>query len=498
MDQASEEASSSTATNSGCAFPAPAERPVVLQCPYTLSSCPLFNPTFSTAEVLEAAAESPSQLPTGIATESTPPPSGGEPGQSTSSMRKYGLAESMRNAASPPAKSVELDHSSPFQYIDFSIAPIEDTPSVSSQSLMTSRGPRRSASPRLRPTSPRGGEMFAEADMPRSRRLASGTSPEARYPPVSEPQMPVLALLPNGVPALPPDPFKQGAPEAVSPCLYGSPDLSPALNAHAPLESMRRIPSGSSSGGETFSSFGTAPLDLEMGPPDLRVAYELAGLAARSKSSQSPSGSAPSLPNLDGTIASVLPPLPNPSTMDQKMVLVDSDEHKTATPFISKLNHLLSDPGLSDVIRWNDDGTVILYAHTSPRLLEILGRFFRHTTVASFARQLNIYAFRRLGTAELLTQLERCRSTGVRGCASEWSGFTHDAMWREEPGGGRGPCDLGKLKPSGPKTEKGKQNLAKKMAENGGSKKRRKRGPETAAVAAAQGSTSAAARAADE
>lgn len=413
-------------------------------------------------------------------------------------MRKYGLAESMRNAASPPAKSVELDHSSPFQYIDFSIAPIEDTLSVSSQSLMTSRGPRRSASPRVRPTSPRGGEMFAEADLSRSRRVAPGTSPEARYPPVSEPQMPVLALLPNGVPALPPDPFKRGAPEAVSPCLYGSPDLPPALSAHAPLESMRRIPSGSSSGGETFSSFGTAPLDLEMGPPDLRVAYELAGLAARSKSSQSPSGSAPSLPNLDGTIASVLPPLPNPSTMDQKMVLVDSDEHKTATPFISKLNHLLSDPGLSDVIRWNDDGTVILYAHTSPRLLEILGRFFRHTTVASFARQLNIYAFRRLGTAELLTQLERCRSIGVRGCASEWSGFTHDAMWREEPGGGRGPCDLGKLKPSGPKTEKGKQNLAKKMAENGGSKKRRKRGPETAAVAAAQASTSAATRAADE
>lgn len=153
------------------------------------------------------------------------------------------------------------------------------------------------------------------------------------------------------------------------------------------------------------------------------------------------------------------------------------------SPPNTELNHLLSDTSYSDVIRWNHDGTVILYAHTSPRLLEILGRFFRHTTVASFARQLNIYAFRRLGTSELLTQLEACRSLGVRGCASEWSGFTHEWMWREMVG--RPPCDLGMLKPSGPKTEKGKQNLAKKMAENGGSKKRRKRGPAAATAAAA-------------
>lgn len=159
-------------------------------------------------------------------------------------------------------------------------------------------------------------------------------------------------------------------------------------------------------------------------------------------------------------------------------------DRRLAPPNI-ELNHLLSDTSYSDVIRWNHDGTVILYAHTSPRLLEILGRFFRHTTVASFARQLNIYAFRRLGTSELLTQLEACRSLGVRGCASEWSGFTHECMWREMVG--RPTCDLGMLKPSGPKTEKGKQNLAKKMAENGGSKKRRKRGP--AATAAAEDAT---------
>lgn len=151
----------------------------------------------------------------------------------------------------------------------------------------------------------------------------------------------------------------------------------------------------------------------------------------------------------------------------------------------AELSHLLSDSSYADVIRWNEDGTVILYAHTSPRLLDILGRFFRHTTVSSFARQLNIYAFHRLNTSELLTQLEKSRSVGVRGCASEWSGFSHELMWRDGPN--KPTCDLGKLKPSGPKTEKGKQNLAKKLAENGGSvKKRRKTGPSTASAAAAK------------
>merc|ERR1719284_615249 len=83
------------------AIPPAGERPVVVQCPYTLSSCPLFNPTFSTAEVLEAQAESKSTTTSDVDEAS--------PAQSASSTKSplpsYGLVESMRKAASPPAST---------------------------------------------------------------------------------------------------------------------------------------------------------------------------------------------------------------------------------------------------------------------------------------------------------------------------------------------------------------------------------------------------------
>lgn len=182
----------------------------------------------------------------------------------------------------------------------------------------------------------------------------------------------------------------------------------------------------------------------------------------------------------------------------------------TATPFISsaplisprsashtrsrscslapaELQHVLDNPAHHDVIRWNADGTALLYQHTSPRLLDILGKYFRHTSVTSLARQLNIYAFRRLTVGDLLRELEQLPALSSGSCgsssesagapsASDWSGFAHPSFWRDEPG--RAPCELWVLKPQGPKTEKGRANLAKKMAGEGGGKKRRKTGGE--------------------
>ncbi|GJN93589.1 hypothetical protein Rhopal_006646-T1 [Rhodotorula paludigena] len=173
------------------------------------------------------------------------------------------------------------------------------------------------------------------------------------------------------------------------------------------------------------------------------------------------------------------------------------------TPFISnrsisiELHHLLNNATYSDVIRYNADGTAILYAHGSKRLLSILGSFFRHTSVTSLARQLNIYGFKRESVGELLVELDRAfgpvASTssdlafsaasipvaspapiapGAMPSASDWSGFSHPLFWRDQPG--RAVCDLTKLKPQGPKTERGRANLAKKIAEGG--KKRKKKG----------------------
>lgn len=152
----------------------------------------------------------------------------------------------------------------------------------------------------------------------------------------------------------------------------------------------------------------------------------------------------------------------------------------------AELQHVLVNPAHHDVIRWNADGSCVIYQHSSQRLLEILGKYFRHTSVMSLARQLNIYGFRRLSVGEMLRELEHlpaASSTSTSSAApppsmvmsaSEWSGFTHPSFWRDEPG--RAVCDLAVLKPQGPKTEKGRANLARKMAAGEASKKRKKVG----------------------
>ncbi|GAA5864401.1 hypothetical protein JCM3774_002779 [Rhodotorula dairenensis] len=516
------------------AIPAPSERPVVVQCPYTLSSCPLFNPTFSTAEVLEAQASSkgaspsqPADSDVGEPTSPTAYPAGPQPPKaaasslSINSIPRYGLVESMRKAASPPAsRGTELDdEASPFQYIDFSIAPTGTSPDSTSPWCLGS------------------GEGQQEQRQRPKGALAVGSSNS----PIDTAQTPrgLSSLLLDSFepvnPALSADSYTFPPPAASPNGQNGTRELG-QLPTSMQQQQQRRVSPGAA--GHAPQLHGPVEPPIGLGAPDLRVAYELAGMASKSRGPRSPAG--PSYPagmtlpsmaahNLDGypptaSSSNVLPPVPSglaghdqrpnlaramssyesqPDSMASLPMTAstsadsnasnsaaaaaaaasyaEAEAHKHVTPFISKLNHLLSDTSYSDVIRWNFDGTVILYAHTSPRLLEILGRFFRHTTVASFARQLNIYAFRRLGTSELLAQLEATRSLGVRGCASEWSGFSHELMWRETAG--RPRCDLGMLKPAGPKTEKGKQNLAKKMAENGGSKKRRKKGPDATPAA---------------
>ncbi|GAA6013806.1 hypothetical protein JCM10207_008198 [Rhodosporidiobolus poonsookiae] len=158
-----------------------------------------------------------------------------------------------------------------------------------------------------------------------------------------------------------------------------------------------------------------------------------------------------------------------------------SDEEKEViTPFISKLTYLLEHEEYRPWVRWDARGENILIAHTKPHLLEILARYFRHTTVASFVRQLNIYGFKRASTSSLLTILDTVSfpsSVVVPGhvepetfSAADYSAFSNPAFFRSIPGPGGRHCRLGALKPitkeRGPRNRR-KGGAAKRKADNG-------------------------------
>ncbi|GAA5923661.1 hypothetical protein JCM1841_004818 [Sporobolomyces salmonicolor] len=222
----------------------------------------------------------------------------------------------------------------------------------------------------------------------------------------------------------------------------------------------------------SYLDFGISPGQVEV--PGFAPVPERPALKRPPRSG---SGSNPAL--LD--IEEFLPPhdfkrtrlTPPPALPDPTPLTVSNDLGK---PFISKLTYLLEHQEYQPWVRWDASGNYILIAHTKPHLLDILARYFRHTTIASFVRQLNIYGFKRATTGSLLSILETVsfpQSVVPPGAsepetfsAADFSAFSSPHFFRSVPGGPH--CRLGQLKPitkeRGPRNRGKKAQAAKRAA----------------------------------
>ncbi|BGP26895.1 heat shock transcription factor [Rhodotorula toruloides] len=490
------------------------QQEVRIQCPYTASSCPLFNPTFSVAEVLAPGSSAPSPptktVSTPLALLSPPPhPS---------------FVDSMRSACA--AGSTEGEVTPAFAYTDYSIAPSPETLTRSLRSSTGSASTRGSGSP---PSLPGSAAMLSHPPNPlRSPSLPNSCtplpfntpsgfrlpSPETLFSPPSalEPAAfasgsgsrgaaygnyrsprttrtpytststsgssysvaPLQHALPSANAAnrfdstsLPPPPLPSSRSYTPQPSSttrpYGLGFSSPSLNPSAAPMPVS-VPSDACDlvGLEGLASAAAAALggaQEERPRKRRRTADGDAGAVGAGEEVEEGQGSETASGGEASTLAAAGQAGAGPSATAQPGAEV-------ATPFISKLHHLLHNQSYADVIRWNSTGTCLLYSHTSPRLLQVLGRFFRHTAISSLARQLNIYSFRRLATHELLAELERSPcpiATDVAQTASEFSGFVHVGFWRDQEG--RERCQLARLKP---------KQAGKKKGEAAGGEKKRK------------------------
>jgi len=71
-----------------------------------------------------------------------------------------------------------------------------------------------------------------------------------------------------------------------------------------------------------------------------------------------------------------------------------------AVTFPQKLHELISDDANKHIIQWVNKGTAFKVINTEAFEREIVPKYFRHTKLTSFQRQLNLYGFRRMSKGE--------------------------------------------------------------------------------------------------
>ena len=63
------------------------------------------------------------------------------------------------------------------------------------------------------------------------------------------------------------------------------------------------------------------------------------------------------------------------------------------TSFLQKTFDMLSDESLYDIVSWSDDGSAFVIKNVNGFTEQVLPLFFKHSNLASFVRQLNMYDF---------------------------------------------------------------------------------------------------------
>ncbi|KAJ2557004.1 Heat shock transcription factor [Coemansia sp. RSA 1933] len=68
----------------------------------------------------------------------------------------------------------------------------------------------------------------------------------------------------------------------------------------------------------------------------------------------------------------------------------------TVTPFLNKLYSMVDDSASDDLIRWSEDGNSFVVTRHEEFAKDVLPRFFKHSNLSSFVRQLNMYGFHKV------------------------------------------------------------------------------------------------------
>lgn len=84
-----------------------------------------------------------------------------------------------------------------------------------------------------------------------------------------------------------------------------------------------------------------------------------------------------------------------PSSIPMPASLPSASLGKTQTVFIYKLYDMLEDPSLSHLIWWSPTNDSF-YLYPGEEFSNVLAQYFKHTNIASFIRQLNMYGFHKV------------------------------------------------------------------------------------------------------